>query len=417
MDTLPAGTSRVRRAARRLVTSGVLVAVASASTPVHAGAVVAPSIVSPVNEPGGANAPYAVVIMANPDAGVYDPQPFCSGALIAPDLVLTAGHCAHDFNGADLYVGAGSEHLRETALHPVVDLLVHPWYNPTDGPGRDPLANDIALLRLANPVPGVKPVRLAPVDDSRLRGPGSNLRVHGWGIGSDGETSGWLGRAPQRDVTATTPSPYAELDTRRQLLTRARRGSVPCVGDSGGPLVGNRPGTATAVLVGLVSYGSEGCDPRMPVVYTRIAGQRAWIGDAVRTLRGRTSKVRLSYRSSDRSWDAPDGTRVLVGELVVTRERVRVVLSAPDLGETLESRLVVRVPSSGAIVRSGDPDAVGGACRAEQGTSRGAGGHSWWVGVAPSCLGLSGAGADVIAELVRDGTVLDEVHFVRVRVP
>jgi secreted trypsin-like serine protease len=246
----------------------------------------AQAIVSPVNPPGGAGAPYAVSVLANLDSDISEPQPFCSGALIAPDLVLTAAHCAAEFDSANLYVGAGSENLYKNILHPVVDLVIHPGYDSSQEPSFNPLANDIALLRLGTPVKGIAPIRLAPIKDAPLRGPRSNLRVFGWGIDASGASSGWLGRAPQTDITNTSASPYADLDTEKQLLVRARRGALPCVGDSGGPLVGNRPGKKVLFLLGLVSYGSEECDPRMPVVYTRIAGQRAWIAEATRTLRG-----------------------------------------------------------------------------------------------------------------------------------
>jgi len=417
VDTTPAGDRRARRSS--LSGTRALVCVAAVVTSIATGPLPgASAIVSPVNEPGQANAPYAVAILANLDAGVYDPQPFCSGALIAPDLVLTAAHCAYDFESASLFVGAGSENLFDVTLHPVADLVAHPEYDPPDGPSLNPLANDIALLRLAAPVKGASVVRLAPPKDGPLRGPRSNLRVHGWGIGADGTASEWLGRAVQTDITASTPSPYAELDIARQLLARSRRGSIPCVGDSGGPLVGNRPGKNIPVLVGLVSYGSDECDPRMPIVYTRIAGQRTWIERATQTLRGRTTKTRLTYRSTDRSWSAPEGTPLLTGELIVTRERVRMSLTAPDLGASREPHLVVRTPSNGAVVRGGSLSGGPlGSCTVEHGTGRVGGDRVWWVELPPSCMGLGPAGTDVLAELVRDGDVLEEIHFTRVRTP
>ena len=384
----------------------------------------AQAIVSPVNPPGAAGAPYAVAVLANLDAGVFDPQPFCSGALIAPDLVLTAAHCAADLDSANLHVGAGSENIFENVLHPVVDLVVHPGYNPSEEPSLNPLANDIALLRLGTPVNGIEPIRLAPAKDAALRGPRSNLRVFGWGIGADGTGNDWLGRAPQTDITNSSQSPYADLDTAKQLLVRGRKGALPCIGDSGGPLVGNRPGKKVLFLIGLVSYGSEECNPRMPVVYTRIAGQRGWITEATQLLRNRTPLSRLTYRGADRSWAAPEGMRVLTGELVSSRERISVTLTEPDLGAAREPLLHVRVPSNGLVVRDGKPSGAlrHGACTVEHGTERSGGTRTWWVHMSPACLGLDTKapgeiGRDVLAELVRDGQVLDEIHFTRVRLP
>lgn len=240
-----------------------------------------------MNEPGAANAPYAVGVLVNPDPATYLPELFCSGALIAPDLVLTAGHCAAGFEAASLSVAVGSEHILDAVAYPVVGVLVHPGYEPGEGFVLNPLANDIALLRLGEPVTGVAPIKLAPVNDAPVRGQRSQLRVFGWGIDETGTSSGWLGRAPKVDVTNKRSSPYAGLDKNLQLLARPKGRSNPCVGDSGGPLVGNRPGKNVPFLVGLVSYGSDVCGTTMPVVYTRIAGYRPWIAEAIRTLRNR----------------------------------------------------------------------------------------------------------------------------------
>lgn len=286
----PTGERRLRRSFRALPLSLTL-AVAMFGSVVAGPIPEVSAIINPVNEAGRAGAPYALVIMVDLGDGTLGPQPFCSGALIAPDLVLTAAHCAFGFAPTSLFVGAGSENLFNVVPHRVADLVVHHGYDSSKSPSLNPLANDIALLRLTSPVKGVTPIRLAPVQDAALRTPASSLRAYGWGIGADGTASGWLGRAAQTDITARTASPYAELDITRQILVRARRGSTPCIGDSGGPLVGNRAGKKVPVLVGLVSYGSDECAPRMPIVYTRIAGQRSWIDSATQTLRNQSIKT------------------------------------------------------------------------------------------------------------------------------
>lgn len=84
----------------------------------------------------------------------------CTGTLIAPDLVLTAGHClpaAAQANPASVRFQPG---LGTTSPGPVRRgaSVVTP---PQTGPAR--IGNDIALLRLDSPLPAtVPPLPLAP---------------------------------------------------------------------------------------------------------------------------------------------------------------------------------------------------------------------------------------------------------------
>ena len=91
----------------------------------------------------------------------------CTGALIAPRIVLTAGHCAYNSHSgqlvdpSEIVFHAGFRNGRATASRKVARVIVHPEYVFTGPQGNANVTNDLALFEL------VSDIRLSNIDPFR----------------------------------------------------------------------------------------------------------------------------------------------------------------------------------------------------------------------------------------------------------
>lgn len=105
---------------------------------------------------------------------------FCTGTLIAPDLVLTAAHCLFERDSGDLIAPerfqflAGLRNGRAEAYRDVRRAVPHPLYTH-DGTARADVSRwDIALIELSQPI---GPAEVAPLAVAETAGIGTEVGV------------------------------------------------------------------------------------------------------------------------------------------------------------------------------------------------------------------------------------------------
>jgi secreted trypsin-like serine protease len=203
----------------------------------------------------------------------------CTGTLISPDTVLSAGHCGSLTGGAGVATPAayppqlitvkiGSNKSGQGENVPVSSVTVSPAYLLTDG-------NDVSVLKLSRNSTKA-PTKVAGSGERGLWTAGTAATIAGFGTTTEG------GDAPDTLQKAQVPittdaycgSAYDNFDASTMVCAGYPQGGVDtCQGDSGGPLF------AGGRVVGATSFG-EGCARAgKPGVYARVADAplREWI--------------------------------------------------------------------------------------------------------------------------------------------
>jgi secreted trypsin-like serine protease len=205
----------------------------------------------------------------------------CGGALTAPSVVLTAGHCVQG-TGPDttIEVTAGSVDLKSSGTitaHSVEVIRAPDFSGETRG-------NDWAVIKLDRPL-GLATLGLTQGERGN-RGP---FTIMGWGQISEGSLR-QQNRLRYAEVPVVADAECAK-DYRQagvelvpsDSVCAGKPGVDTCQGDSGGPMV-RRDAKGRWLQAGIVSWGLGCARDKFPGVYTQISTFRQQIKEATRQL-------------------------------------------------------------------------------------------------------------------------------------
>jgi trypsin len=246
----------------------------------------------------------------------------CTGTLITPDWVLSAGHCG-SVTGAVvaspaswppqlINVRIGGVSQNDGEQRSASRVVVHPDYLATSG-------YDISLIQLSQSST-MAPTQVAGAGERSLWTAGTLETIVGWGATEEG------GDVPDNLQEARVPittdaycaGAYSDFDPATMVCAGFPQGGVDtCQGDSGGPMFGRTSAGALRV-VGTTSFG-EGCArPGKPGVYGRVGDQtlRPWIAETTGTgVSNGTSRAtkrqrtrRAKRRAAQRRWAQRHGS-------------------------------------------------------------------------------------------------------------
>jgi trypsin len=213
---------------------------------------------------------------------------FCTGTLIDPTHVLSAGHCG-SATGAVVAtpigwptplidVRIGSNKSGEGEQVPVSSVTVSPEYLGLTS------RNDLSILTLSS-ASTKAPTQVAAGSERSIWDPGTLATIAGWGVT---EEDGDLPDTLQKAQVPITTDEYCEsrysdddgwdFDPETMVCAGYPEGGVDtCQGDSGGPLFADASGARR--VVGVTSWGNGCAQEGFPGVYARVADTklRTWV--------------------------------------------------------------------------------------------------------------------------------------------
>ncbi|MBK6693189.1 MAG: trypsin-like serine protease [Myxococcales bacterium] len=256
----------------------------------------------------------------------------CTGTLIAPDVVLTAGHCVQGVEEeiSGFYLGAGGPVLSNggpstdmpgnLTRYEVDKVALYPGFDVANSMSCPLATTDVAVLHLATPVTPVTTVR--PQSFPR---PGSDVRVvsSSLSVGQSCWTVGY-GRHDVGGVTTTKEKRVAQVRVQSLasgslsvVAAAGPSGGITDEGDSGGPLLcafAGLGGSAPWRVVGVVSCAKDGvAAAHHEQTFVRTDGIADWLAQVVVSFpleeRCTTTGAEIPMRCDGQALQMCDGQR------------------------------------------------------------------------------------------------------------
>ncbi|RWS02065.1 Transmembrane protease serine 9-like protein [Dinothrombium tinctorium] len=208
---------------------------------------------------------------------------YCGGFIINNLYVLTAAHCFDNRRIINVKVALGS---RDIVNGKKATIDVEKIYKHEDYMGDQSsifiaslMKNDIALLKLSQPVAFSNKIRPICLPPHRMRGDYSRLLLVGWGATTAMSTNypALLQEAVSREV------PFAECNAKwegelwkKQFCAGGDYHVDTRPGDSGSSVIFESRISGRSYAVGIVSFGYK-IGLHMPSVYTKVSEYLDWI--------------------------------------------------------------------------------------------------------------------------------------------